>query len=437
MSNCKTKLLILSFALLIATNVNAKNTENTCGVPDLATCPTPLDKNLPDVKNMLTWNKSERLIGFRNDYRAYPGDVFKHDKATALPHTEKPLTNASYSVNGKSYNLADYLKRENVKGFLVIKNGAIAYEYYGDGNTKDTLWTSRSVGKSIVSTLVGAAIKDGKIKSLDDKLTVYKPDLKGTAWENVTLKQLIQHTSGVNWNEDYKNPNSDFSRLTQCEASKDTYQCVAKLVYGVSRDAKVKPGEVWSYTTGGAWLLGDILERATGMPIAQYLQQKIWMPSGMANDGVWHSYQPGKHDIGGHGFNATLEDWGRFGLFVLRNGESANGAATLPDGWVQQASQWNKAKNSVSAAHPEGIYGYQWWNNSVPLNAKNVAPKGDANTNATLWAIGIFGQMIAVNQKENLVMVQWSTWDEAEPAFDAEPLEASLMFNSIANALRK
>ncbi|WP_153101312.1 serine hydrolase domain-containing protein [Paraburkholderia hayleyella] len=436
MINYKTRLLVLSVFALLAVNVNAKNTGNICGIAGLETCPTPVDKNLPDVKNMLTWNKAERLIGFRNDYRAYPGDIFKHGAAFPLPHAEKNLANASYSVNGQNYHLADYIKRENVTGLLVIKNGKIAYEYYGGGNTKNTLWTSRSVGKSIVSTLLGAAIKDGKIKSLDDKLTVYKPDLKGTAWEDVTLKQLLQHTSGVNWNEDYTNPASDFSRLTQCEANADTYHCVAKLVYGVSRRADVKPGEIWSYTTGGAWLLGDILEQATGMPIAHYLEQKIWIPFGMASDGVWHSYELGKHDMGGHGFNATLEDWGRFGLFVLRNGTLRNGQTILPDGWIKEASQWNTAKNSVSVAHPEGIYGYQWWNNSVPANAGMVEPKGGADTREALWALGIFGQIIAVNQKENLVMVQWSTWDKAEPSFNAEPLETSLMFNAIAQALK-
>lgn len=109
----------------------------------------------------------------------------------------------------------------------------------------------------------------------------------------------------------------------------------------------------------------------------------------------------------------------------------------LPDHWVADARAWNRAEKSVTAAHPDGSYGYEWWNNSVPANAVNVGPKHGLESQDTLWALGIFGQMIVVNQKEKLVIVQWSTWTQAEPSFSAQPLEASLMFNAIANHLAK
>lgn len=317
---------------------------------------------------------------------------------------------------------------------LVLKNGKVAYKYLGEGNTDSTLWTSRSVGKSVVSALVGVAIKEGKIHSLDDLVTQYEPDLKGTAWEGVTLKQLITHTSGVAWTEDYTNAQSDFARLTECEAKPGTYDCVRTLVKGLHREHPA--GENWSYSSGGAWLLGDVLERATGMTLAAYLEKSIWQPYGMASDGVWHAYSKGQHDVGAHGFNATLEDWGRFGEFILHNGTLPDGKQILPEGWVKQSSAWTQAKGSVSEAHPKGLYGYQWWNNEVPATATNVEPKVENSLKDSLWALGIFGQMIMVNQKENLVIVQWSTWPQAEPSFSAQPLEASLMFSAIANALR-
>lgn len=405
-----------------------------CGGIELSTCPTPLDKTLPDTKDMLNWDQAARVIGFRNDYRNYAGDVFRHGKATRFVQAEKQLQDPTYSVNGKTYTLQDYLKRENVTGMLVLKNGKIAYKYLGEGNTDHTLWTSRSVGKSVVSTLVGIAIKEGKIKSLNDLITDYEPDLKGTAWEGVTLRQLIQHTSGVAWNEDYTNPESDFAHLTQCEAQPGTYDCVRKIITGLKRAHPA--GESWSYSSGGAWLLGDVLEKATGMPLAKYLEKTLWQPYGMAQDGVWHSYQQGKHDVGAHGFNATLEDWGRFGEFVMSGGQLPDGKTILPVHWLEQATDWNKAKNSVLAAHPEGMYGYQWWNNAVPANAKNVTPAPSESLKGSMWALGIYGQVIMVNRAENLVIVQWSTWPQAEPDFSAQPLEASLMYSAIAQQLR-
>ncbi|MFG6062488.1 serine hydrolase domain-containing protein [Enterobacter ludwigii] len=432
MKNKSLKLTLL--AGLIFSSLFSPAVMAACHDSELTACPAPYDAKLPDAHAMLTWSQTDRVVGFRNDYRNYAGDVFRHGNAMPLLAADKPLTDARYRVNGKTWNLQDYLKRQNVSGMLVLKNGKVAYKYLGEGNTDSTLWTSRSVGKSVVSALVGVALKEGKIHSLDDLITQYEPDLKGTAWDGVTLKQLITHTSGVAWNEDYTNPKSDFAQLTECEAKPGTYDCVRMLAKGLHREHPA--GENWSYSSGGAWLLGDVLERATGMTLAAYLEKSIWQPYGMASDGVWHAYRKGQHDVGAHGFNATLEDWGRFGEFILHNGTLPNGKSILPAGWVKQSADWTQATGSVSKAHPKGLYGYQWWNNEVPATATRVEPAVQDSLKDSLWALGIFGQMIMVNQKENLVIVQWSTWPQAEPSFSAQPLEASLMFSAIANALR-
>ncbi|MEA1064958.1 serine hydrolase [Erwinia sp. HR93] len=439
MRKLKTEMCLLALCLGVTLQAGAAQTSATeCPVPELSTCPAPLDKQLPDVKDMLTWNQQQRVIGFRSDYRSYEGDVFKAGKGTPIPVQKRSLDSATYNFHGHKYNLNDYIKRNSVTGMMVIKDGKVAWDYYGSGNTKTTLWTSRSVGKSVVSTLVGAALKEGTIASLDDEIVKYNPDVRGTAWEHVTVRQLLQHTSGVEWNEDYTNPKSDFAQLTQCEANDDTYDCVNKLIKDPARKAYAKPGEAWSYSSGGAWLLGDTLEKATGKSLAQNLQEKIWQPYGMMHDGVWHSYEKGKHDVGAHGFNATLEDWGKFGLFIMNNGVLPDGTQVLPDNWVQDARTWNTADKSVTAAHPDGSYGYEWWNNSVPANAaKDVGPQHGMESKDTMWALGIYGQMIVVNPKEKLVIVQWSTWPKAEPSFSAQPLESALMFNAIANTLKK
>jgi CubicO group peptidase (beta-lactamase class C family) len=389
--------------------------------------PQPVDQILPDPKGMLTWSQAERVVGFRNTYRAYPGHVFRCGAAHPLPRAADGLDDLTYTVNGTRYRINDYLDRQNTTGLLVLKDGRIAYEFYGSGNTATTLWTSRSVAKSVVSTLVGVAVRDGSIGSLDDALVRYDPELVGTAWDGVTVRQLMLHTSGVQWNEDYTDPDSEFARLTRLEAGAEVYRAVSDLVRNLKRREGIEPGQGWSYNSGGAWLLGDVLEKATGMPISRYLEQKIWKPCGMAADGIWHTYEG--HDTGAHGFNATLADWGRFGLFVCSNGVLPTGEQILPDGWIRDASHWSVA--SASPEHPNGCYGYQWWNNALP--PENQKP---GNPGENLWALGIFGQMIAINRAENVVMVQWSTWPVAEPDFAAQPLEAAVLFDAIATALR-
>ncbi|QXH44526.1 beta-lactamase family protein [Pseudomonas xanthosomatis] len=431
-----TSLSVLALALLTGA-AQAADSKGPCGVPGLERCPQPFDKVLPAPKDMLTWDQATRVVGFRNTYRMYHGDVFSNHGAKPYPLTEasKKLNDVSYRIDGKSYKLADYLKNQSVTGLLVLKDGKIAYEYYGQGNTQQTLWTSRSVAKSVVSVLVGVAVKEGKIKSLDDKISAYVPELKGTEWQDVTLQQLMQHTSGVQWDENYAAKDSDFSHMTQCEARPNPYDCVLQLVRSVKRKPGVKPGEVWSYNTGGAWLVGRVLENATGMTIAKYLESRIWSRYPMQQDGVWHALVPGKVDMGGHGFNATLRDWGRFGQFVLSGGQLPGGEKLLPDDWISRSTHWTTAKGSVTAAAPNGQYGYQWWYNA-PAPDADSEPKQTANSDKTFWALGIFGQTIAINQAEGLVVVQWSTWKHAETPSSLYD-EQAVFVNAVSQALER
>lgn len=426
-------------ALLLGSTAAARasTASEACQKLGLSSCPIPTDKTLPAAKDMLTWGQAQRVIGFRNDWRMYEGDVFKAGTPSPLPVALQDLSAVHYEVDAKRYTLADYLSRNNVTGLMVIKSGRIVYRYYGSGNTPDTLWTSRSVGKSVVSTLIGIALRQGHIQSLDDRVSRYDPQFDHTVWGNITIRQLLQHVSGVAWNEHYTNPASDFSQLTACEAGKDPYACVTTLVNTPDRKPVAAPGHEWSYSSGGAWVLGDVLEKATGKTLAQNLQDNIWQPYGMTHDGVWHSYRKGQHDVGAHGFNATLEDWGKFGLFVMNEGVLPDGRKMLPDSWLKECSDWTRALHSVTPSHPDGTYGFEWWHNDVPATASHVAPRNGMTAARTLWAIGIFGQLIAIDPEEKLVIVQWSTWPEAEPSFARQPLEASLMFNAIANGLKK
>lgn len=425
------KLGFIFGTVMMTTTTFAQYDCNSLGLKD---CPSPLDKNLPAAHDMLSWSQNDRIIGFRNTYQLYDGSVFRPDRKNTLtlPKSKSNLNNntISYSINNKKYDLNQYLKNQNVTGLIILKDGKVALEYYGHGNTPTTLWTSRSIGKSVVSTLVGIAIQQEKIDSVDDPIIKYLPDLQGTAWQHVTLKQILQHTSGVEWNEDYTDPVSDFAHMTYCEAKINPDECVYQLVKNVK--AKNKPGEVWSYNTGGAWLVGKVLEAATGQNIAAYLQDNLWKKAGMEREGVWHSYQRDVTDMGGHGFNATLRDYARFALFVSREGKLSNGQKLLPDHWLADSSNWTQARNSVTPEYPKGQYGYQWWNyhptSGTPLSSKNM--------DATFWGRGIFGQRMAINPKNNIVMVQWSAWDSARPSAEIEN-ENALFFNAVTNYLNQ
>ncbi|MFJ4345580.1 serine hydrolase domain-containing protein [Pseudomonas sp. NPDC089401] len=433
----RTSLSALAIVAAMTGVAHAEGDQGPCGVAGLKTCPQPFDKTLPAAKDMLSWDQATRVVGFRNTYRLYGGDVFSSHGAKPFPLAQaaQPLTEVHYTLDGKPQGIADYQRNQSVTGLLILKDGKIAYEHYAQGNTAQSLWTSRSVAKSVVSVLVGVAIKQGKIHSVDDKITRYIPELQGTAWQDVTLHQLLQHTSGVVWDENYASKDSDFSHMTQCEATPDPYTCVFNLVKSVKRKPGVKPGEVWSYNTGGAWLVGRVLENATGMTLAKNLESQVWSRYGMQQDGVWHALVPGKVDMGGHGFNATLRDWGRFGQFVMSGGQLPTGEKLLPEDWIARSTHWTQAKGSVTAAAPNGQYGYQWWYNAPAPDAK-LEPKHTATSAQTFWALGIYGQTIAINPAEKLVMVQWSTWKNAETPSSLYD-EQAVFVNAVSQALHR
>lgn len=406
-----------------------------CHELGLAECPQPFDPALPPAHDMLTWDQTSRVIGFRNTYRQYQGDAFHTLGHTAfpLPKADRPLPEVTYHYLGRTYSLADYLQRESVTGLLVIKDGHIAFEHYGAGNTDRTLWTSRSVAKSVVSVLVGVAIREGAIASVNDTLTRYLPELKGTAWDGSTLRDVLQHSSGVLWNENYADPGSDFAKLTHCEAGPQPYECIMTLAKSLQRRPGVQPGELWSYNTMGAWLVGRALEKATGMPLARYLEARIWSRYAMERDGVWQALSRGEIDMGGHGFNATLRDWGRFGLFVANGGRLPSGEELLPQDWIRQSTTWTRATGSVTPATPDGQYGYQWWYLGIEPGLQGTDDVRDS-ARQTFWAEGIYGQVLAINPTEHLVMVQWSTWPKAEKP-DALYDEQALLLNALVRAL--
>lgn len=327
---------------------------------------------------------------FRHIDQLFPVRVVKHGpKVLALTRAVKPLTQLEFSSGGKSYDLIDYMALNRVTALLVLKDGKIAYEDYEMGNTEKTHWMSMSIAKSITSSLVGAAIRDGYIRSIDDSVTQYVAGLKGSAYEGVSIRNLLQMASGVRWDETYTDPMSDRRRMLEAQIAQrpgGILELMAKLPRAGA------PGTVWNYSTGETFVAGTVVSAAVGRSLSQYLSEKIWTQAGMESDATWWLESPEGQEIGGSGLSATLRDYGRFGLFLM-NGGVAGGDKILPDGWVRDAG------SSKIIAGEKIDYGYMMW----PF----AASSGSLHEGA-FKAYGIYGQNVYVNPREHVVIVVWS-----------------------------
>jgi len=320
---------------------------------------------------------------FRNIDRLFPTRVVRRGKMVrVLPERPRDLSDFSMEVDGERYDLFDVLSLNRVSGLLILQNGVIVFERYFLGNDAATRWMSMSVVKSMTAALVGAAVQDGYILSLDDPLVRYLPRFAGSAYDGVTVRQLLMMASGVAWNETYTDPDSDRRRMLDAQISQEP-GAILDLMAALPRAAA--PGTRWNYSTGETQVVGALVSAVTGMPVADYLSAKIWRPMGMESDATWWLASPGGLEIGGSGLSAVLRDYARFGLFLLQDGV-IDGQRVLPEGWVQEASTPKKIGGE------EIEYGYMLW----PLHGRSYA------------AVGIFGQFVFVDPDRKLVVAMWS-----------------------------
>jgi|TARA_R100000750_G_scaffold61595_2_gene53027 CubicO group peptidase (beta-lactamase class C family) len=295
---------------------------------------------------------------------------------------------AAFDAGGaKEKELEDFINEQYVAGLLVLQNGKVRLERYALDHNATNLWSSLSVAKSVTSTLLGVAIKDGYIKSIDDPVTDYLPELKGSAWEGVKIRHLVTMTSGIKWNENYTDADSDIALF-------DTYKPEdgVKAIVGYMRQlrAENEPGKKFNYSTGETHLLGALISAATGQSLSHYLSSKIWAPYGMEQSANWRLDGTGQ-EMAGCCLQMRLRDFGRFGQFVLEDGY-INGTQIVPDDWFKEATQIHML------LWPGGGYGFGWW-------------IFDANS---FQAMGIYGQLIYINPSRNLVIAINSAWPEAD-----------------------
>jgi CubicO group peptidase (beta-lactamase class C family) len=359
------------------------------------------------IASILNWRGEEQSSGFRNIEKIFQTKTIRRGSAVhpllKAPREIQP----TFNYAGKTWTIDDYMKAYRVSGLLVLKDGRIVLEKYGLGRTPAERWTSFSVAKSLTSTLVGAAIQDGKIKSIDDPVTLYIPELKGSAYEGVTVRQMLMMSSGVKWNEDYTDPNSDVAQAGQRVLEPGVDPMVS---YLRKLPRAHPPGSTFNYNTGETDLVGVLVAKATGKPMSQYASEKIWKPYGMEQDAVW-MVDPGGMERGGCCISMTLRDYGRLGQFIL-DGGMAGGRQVVPPWWIAQASS-KQIDNGDKT--PGAGYGWFWWIRGPDRYE----------------AVGIFGQSITTYRKERLIVVQNAAW----PAATGRELSAAR--NAMLEGVRK
>lgn len=330
----------------------------------------------PADLQVLFWNDAQRAERFRAMEQWFAGHEVP---AAAAP---RALPAGAALAPALQDEIKALMAETKTAGVMVLVDGKVVFEHYGQGLGAQDRWTSFSVAKSFTSTLLGAAVKDGLI-SLDDPVTKHIPGLAGSAYEGVTVRQLATMTSGVKWNESYTDPNSDVAQ-TQSFVIEHGANAIVAQMKSLPREAE--PGTKWVYKTGETNLIGVLVENAVGKPLAEYAKAKIIDPAGFEG-GLFWMVDPRGGNIGGCCLSITLSDYARMGQFALEGG-----AGMVPDGWFAEATD-----STVDFGDSGFGYGYQWW----------TYPQG------TYGAQGIFGQGITLFPDKRVVFAYVGNWAQA------------------------
>jgi hypothetical protein len=302
-----------------------------------------------------------------------------------------------------------WVTERHVTSLLALKDGKIMHESYYLGTKPEDLRISWSVAKSYLSALFGILLDEGKIASLDDPVTKYVPALAGSAYAGASLKNVLQMSSGVEFNEDYLDFYSDINKMGRVLALGGSMDGFAA---GLSKSV-APPGKLWHYVSIDTHVIGMVIRGATGRDIPDLISEKIIAPLGYEaapyyiTDGDGVAFALG-------GLNVTTRDYARFGLMIEQNG-TYGGKQIVPAGWIKASTV-----PSASTAPGEMGYGYQWW-----------VPKGAHP--GEFFAHGIYGQYIYIDQSKDVVIV--STMADRkfrEPGVDDQNIA---MFRQIAGAL--
>ena len=327
----------------------------------------------------------------------------------------------NYFFEGEKLSLQEGIAHFHTDGLLILHDGKVLFEQYWNGNNKDSKHISFSVAKSYLSALVGIAFDENLIDSIDDTVEKYLPEFKGTGYEGVTIKNLLQMSSGIAFNEDYADPNSDINKFGRATAKGMSFK-----EFAMSLKNGREQGTYNHYVSLDTQVLALIVESVTNMPLRDYLYKKIWSKIGTESDAYYITDNSGA-DMALGGLNATLRDYAKFGYLYLNNG-SWMGEQIVPRQWVidshtPDAPHLMPDAGEKELSSNEWGYGYQWW---VP---------GNPITDYT--AHGIFNQFIYVDPESNVVIAKTSSNHRFRSEREYSKAAHIAMFRSITSHIQK
>jgi hypothetical protein len=328
----------------------------------------------------------------------------------------------SYTHQGRTLTLDDYLTRTDVLGFLILKDGRTVLERYLHGTSAADRYLSMSVSKSIVSVLVGVAVDEGRIASLDDPVERYLPKFRSGGYRGVTIRQVLQMATGIQFSEQYGVAASGIGQLSA--ASRTGTPSFED--FAAALPSERAPG-TFTYQSINTQVLAEVLEEVTGVPLNVYAETKLWKKIGTESRAYFLTgkKQPG---ICAYGcFYATLRDYGRFGLMAMRGGKLTS-ERVVSERWINESTApapFAQPSVDPSTGQCRRGYGFQWW---VPC-ANNRADR-------TFQAVGINGQAIYVNPGRGVVIAQFSSWPQASASPEIRG-EAATVFEAIVARVEK
>jgi len=314
----------------------------------------------------------------------------------------------SYTFGGERHTIMDYLNRQPTTGLLIARDDTILYEHYRYARSERDRFLSQSMAKTITAMLIGIAVADGAIKSIDDEAATYVTGLAGTEYGKTPIRALLHMSSGVEFKEIYDGMD-DVARLARdllLWPFKNPVDSVAQF------NTRVAPPDTqWHYASSETEILGLILRRVTGKPVADYLSEKIWQPIGTEADASWATDGTGQ-EVTFCCFNAVLRDYARFGRLLAYDG-TWNGREVIPRQWLLDATTVRSADAYLApGVGPRSYYGYGYQVWLLP------------GTDRRFVLLGIRGQMIFVDPATKLVMVH--------TAVRAKPVDLAASAETIA-----